>query len=106
MAATRKEAIAAFEQFIDDDKTKYPKAAECLEKDCPACVLRFSGRALGSNSYEQSDREHIFDGASADGQDQRLPEPSGVFDDGVQIVSERRAALASAERKGIVDRRY
>lgn len=38
MAATRKEAIAAFEQFLQDYKTKYPKAAECLEKDRTALL--------------------------------------------------------------------
>ncbi len=38
MAATRKEAIAAFEQFVQDYKTKYPKAAECLEKDRTALL--------------------------------------------------------------------
>lgn len=33
MAATRKEAQAAFAGFLEDYQAKYPKAAECLEKD-------------------------------------------------------------------------
>ena len=33
MAATRKEAQAAFNGFLEDYQAKYPKAAECLEKD-------------------------------------------------------------------------
>src|SRR4029077_13342465 len=33
MAATRKEAQAAFDAFLEDYRAKYPKAAECLEKD-------------------------------------------------------------------------
>jgi putative transposase len=33
MAATRKEATAAFDGFLEDYRAKYPKAAECLEKD-------------------------------------------------------------------------
>jgi transposase-like protein len=33
MAETRKEAQAAFDAFLEDYRAKYPKAAECLEKD-------------------------------------------------------------------------
>lgn len=33
MAETRKDATAAFDAFLEDYRAKYPKAAECLEKD-------------------------------------------------------------------------
>ena len=33
MAETRKEAQAAFDAFLEDYRAKYPKAAECLQKD-------------------------------------------------------------------------
>lgn len=33
MAETRKEAQAAFDAFLEDYQAKYPKAAECLQKD-------------------------------------------------------------------------
>ncbi len=40
MAASRKEAEAAFDQFTRDYRPKYPKASECLEKD-RAALLAF-----------------------------------------------------------------
>jgi transposase-like protein len=38
MAATRKEAFAAFDSFIETYQAKYPKATECLQKDRDALL--------------------------------------------------------------------
>jgi transposase-like protein len=38
MAATRKDAIAALDAFVETYQAKYPKAAECLQKDRDALI--------------------------------------------------------------------
>lgn len=38
MAATRKEAVSAFDAFIETYQAKYPKATECLQKDRDALL--------------------------------------------------------------------
>lgn len=38
MAASRKQAQAALDQFVADYQAKYPKASECLSKDCQALL--------------------------------------------------------------------
>jgi len=64
-------------------------------------VLRFSGRALGAYSDDQSERIDVCHRARTYRQDPRMPLPRHDAGDGVQTVSECRQALASVTGRAL-----
>ena len=47
MAPTHTEAVKAFDNFLDDDSAKYPKATDCLKKDRDVLLTRSEERRVG-----------------------------------------------------------
>ena len=65
MAETKKDALLAFDAFVETWGIKYDKAVECLIKDRDALLafLRVPGRALEASAHDQRHRKLVRDGA-------------------------------------------
>src|SRR6516164_3948589 len=63
-----------------------------------ASVLRFSCRALAAHSHHESDRVGPGHGAVTNVQDQRLRQPPGLRDDGVQVNGKCQEGMEEAQR--------
>jgi len=73
MAETKKEALAAFDAFIETWGVKYDKAAECLIKDRDALLaLRFPGRAVEASAHHERHRKCVRHGAPSHHAVQRM----------------------------------
>ena len=61
MAETKKDALAAFDAFVETLGVKYEKAVECLIKDRDALLafLRFPHRTLETSAHDQRHRKLV-----------------------------------------------
>jgi hypothetical protein len=65
MAEAKKDALAAFDAFVEAWGVKYDKAVECLIKDRDALLaLRLPGRALEAPAHDQRHRKLVRHGAA------------------------------------------
>ena len=65
MAETKKDALAAFDAFVETWGVKYDKAVECLDQGSrrAARLLRLPGRALEASAHDQRHRKLVRDRA-------------------------------------------
>ncbi len=64
-------------------------------------VLRLPGGALAASAHQQPDRVHLRLGAAAYGEDPRVGQSHGVFDDGLQPAG--ATAVENLERRGVAE---
>ena len=66
MAETKKDALVAFDVFVETWGVKYDKAVECLDQGsrCAARLLRLPSRALEASAHDQRHRKHVGNSAS------------------------------------------
>ena len=65
MAETKKDALAAFDVFVETWGVKYDRAVECLIKDREALLLRLPRRALETSAHDQRHRKCVRHRASS-----------------------------------------
>ena len=84
MAGTKKDALAAFDVFVQTWGVKYEKAVECLVKDRNALLAFYDllSRALEASAHDQRYRKLVCDRAPSHRALQRMPvEQDGARDD-------------------------
>ena len=99
MAETKKDALAAFDAFVETWGVKYDKAVECLDQGsrCAACLLRLPGRALETSAHDQRHRKLVRDRASPHRALQGMPFEQDRARDDLQARRGRREKLASPQ---------
>ncbi len=98
MAETKQDANKDFDFFLKAYGAKYDKASSLPSQKSGRVVnlLRSSGRALETHQNDQPHREHLRNGASADDQNQRLPQPHDGAYNGLQSCVSRPAKNGAA----------
>ena len=98
MAETKKDALVAFDAFVEIYAIKYEKAVECLTKDRDALLatLRLPGRALEASAHIEPHREYIRDRAPPDGTLEGMPIEQNRSRHGLQAFSSGRETLAAS----------
>src|SRR3984893_7577014 len=98
MAETKKDALLAFDAFIETWGVKYDRATECLIKDRDALLAfyDFSGRTLEASAYNQCHRKLVRDGAPPDRAIQGMSLEQDRAGDDLQARRGRRKKLASS----------
>lgn len=100
MAATRNDAEAAFDAFVETYAVKYDKAVDCLSKDRATllALLRLPGRALDPPAHVQPHRKQLRHRAASNRARQGLPlQQNGARHD-LQARTSGRKELAPLAR--------
>ena len=99
MADTKKDALVAFDAFVEIYAIKYERAVECLTIAKLARLLRLPSRAPEASAHVEPRREHIRDRAPPDDTLQGVPIEQNCSRHGLQARSSGGETLASPRWK-------